>query len=164
MVVPADITGKLAQPSSPSEVLVNKTSEATTHHEHAYDYANIESTTATRQKQQLTLTLRGIGAFSSPRKARVFYAPPIDTDGKLLAFANAIRKVFEDAGLITEERALTLHATLANMAYAKSPKMGKNRKRGGSRTVDGTDVIEHFNGIGSGMGGGQGYVWARDVV
>ncbi len=124
------------------------------------------------------VTLKGLGAFQSARKARVFYAPPSDPDGTLLAFANAIRQVFKDEGLVNEDRALTLHATVANMTYAQKTnhhhgrggrggKGGTGGGRGGApRTVDGTEVIEHFNGVGGsdGLGDGEEWVWAENVV
>ena len=117
----------------------------------------------------LTVTLKGLGAFQSPRKARVFYAPPVDPEGKLSAFANAIRQIFKDEGLVNEERALTLHATVANMTYAaksnhhhgrggRGGKGGQGKWRGGMRTVDGTGVVEMCNG-----GDGEGWVWADGV-
>lgn len=127
----------------------------------------------TNSTKPFLVTLKGFGAFQSARKARVFYAPPVDSDGTLLALANTIRQVFKEEGLINEDRALTLHATVANMTYAqksnhhhgrggKGGKAGKGGRRGGApRTIDGTAVIEQIN---KGDEGADGYVWAENVV
>ena len=129
--------------------------------------------TKTNSTKPLLVTLKGLGAFQSARKARVFYAPPVDPDGTLLALANIIRQVFKDEGLINEDRALTLHATVANMTYAqksnhhhgrggKGGKAGKGGRRGGApRTIDGTEMIEWVN---KGDEGAAEYVWAENVV
>ena len=59
---------------------------------------------ATRPSAQpFSVTLSGISAFSSPTKARVFYAPPVDEQGTLLAFAEAIRRIFVTEGLVKDE-------------------------------------------------------------
>ena len=127
----------------------------------------------TSKPEPFLVTLKGLGAFQSAKKARVFYAPPVDPEGTLLAFGNAIRQVFKVEGLVTEDRALMLHATVANMTYAqksnhhhgrggKGGKAGKGGRRGcAPRTIDGMEVIDHFNTDNREAGG---YVWAENVV
>ena len=96
------------------------------------------------------ITLSGISAFSSPKKARVFYAPPVDEHGTLLAFAEAIRRIFVTEGLVKDEGCdLVLHATLANMS--------KTRHK---RPVDGRSILDFFNGNARGA---DRVIWARDV-
>ncbi|KAG9796365.1 Six-hairpin glycosidase, partial [Aureobasidium melanogenum] len=80
----------------------------------------------------LTITLHGLGTFPRPSTSRVFYANPLDTTGRLLPFGNAVRRIFQEAGLITETRPLVLHATVANLIYvrggSKKPRGGRNNK------------------------------------
>ncbi|EHY59497.1 hypothetical protein HRR83_001227 [Exophiala dermatitidis] len=103
----------------------------------------------------LTITLHGLGTFPRPSTSRVFYANPLDTTGRLLPFGNAVRRIFQEAGLITETRPLVLHATVANLIYvrggSKKPRGGRNNKNNKSAknkddgTVDARDILRFFN-------------------
>ncbi len=127
----------------------------------------------------LMIYLQGLSAFASPRKARVFYAPPHDPSNRLLLLANKIRAVFKAEGFVTEKRELTLHATVANMNYAnrargKGGRGGKGNGKGrGMEVVDGKAVVGVFGGGEGGYeyqegvkeeGREYGYVWAKDGV
>ena len=175
------MTGDSAGTARPSVTSPTEASDATKATAPAQPLSQLTpSATRTAAKQYTKpppffVTLQGISAFSSPRKARVFYAPPQDPSGKLLAFANAIRQLFKDEGLINEERELTLHATLANMTYVSNAKLGrvggrggKGRRKGRAETVDGAEICRFFNGEAGveGRGGeiGEGeMMWARDI-
>ncbi|EXJ77912.1 hypothetical protein A1O3_09071 [Capronia epimyces CBS 606.96] len=97
----------------------------------------------------LRITLSGLGTFPQPSSSRVFYAHPHDATSRLLAFGDAIRRIFQEAGLITETRALVLHATVANMIYVKDrPRSFEGQGRGRGRqagTVDARDILRYFN-------------------
>ncbi|ETI26464.1 hypothetical protein G647_03241 [Cladophialophora carrionii CBS 160.54] len=106
----------------------------------------------------LSISLHSLGVFPKPTGARVFFAHPHDPSHRLQTFGQSIRRRFRDAGLITETRPLVLHATVANLIYAR----GKDRRggRGGGKgkssanarprardgTVDATEVLRFFNG------------------
>ncbi|OCT48652.1 hypothetical protein CLCR_04795 [Cladophialophora carrionii] len=107
----------------------------------------------------LSISLHSLGVFPKPTGARVFFAHPHDPSNRLQRFGQPIRRRFRDAGLITETRPLVLHATVANLIYArgqdrrgggggggkgKSSAKGKPRARDG--TVDATEVLRFFNG------------------
>lgn len=82
----------------------------------------------------ITIALTGLGGFPSLKKARVLWARPREQAGptdsadrpvlgdseRLYNFALHLIQPFRDAGLITETRALALHATVANMRFAKN--------------------------------------------
>lgn len=88
----------------------------------------------------ITIALTGLGGFPALKKARVLWARPreqIDSAGsvdrpklgnseRLYNFALHLIQPFREAGLITETRALALHATVANMRFAKTK--GKTSK------------------------------------
>ncbi|KAL6243959.1 hypothetical protein RBB50_009394 [Rhinocladiella similis] len=95
----------------------------------------------------LTVTLHGLGTFPRPSSSRVFFAHADEDTGRLLPFGNLVRRRFQDAGLVTETRALVLHATVANLIYVKRTPMekGKGRGRGDGMTVDARDVLRYFN-------------------
>lgn len=99
----------------------------------------------------LSITLYGLGTFPEAKASRVFYARPYDATSRLLPFGKAVRRIFQEAGLITETRPLVLHATVANMIYVKDRSRGfrvkgKGRSRGGQAgTVDARDILRFFN-------------------
>lgn len=87
--------------------------------------------------QPITIALTGLGGFPSLKKARVLWARPreqVNSSGstesadrpvlgsseRLYNFALHLIQPFRDAGLITETRALALHATVSNMRFAKN--------------------------------------------
>jgi hypothetical protein len=115
-------------------------------------------------------TLSGLSAFSSPHSARVFYAPPTDHDGSLLLFANRIRDIFMQEGLMLNEggRALKLHATVANLKYSLNSKArgkAKEGKRRNSGTIDGTAIVEKFNHFQDADNPEvKPFVWAEDIL
>lgn len=72
---------------------------------------------------QILLTLRGLKSMQQPDKTTVLYAPPSDPEGILQNFAEEIRAIFKDAGLLVpENRPLLLHATIVNTSYVKKEK------------------------------------------
>ena len=100
----------------------------------------------------LIISLEGLSAFQSPRKARVFYAPPHDPSNRLLILANKIRNVFKAEGFVTEKRELTLHATVANLKYANKGYKGGR----GMQVVDGRGLVGLFGGGDGGEGEKRG--------
>lgn len=101
------------------------------------------STLTTEEEEQedappkILLTLKGLNSMQKPEKATVLYAHPSDPDGILQKFAEELKTIFKDAGLLVpEDRPLLLHATIVNTTYVKR----KNRhhqqgKRGGDRRI-----------------------------
>lgn len=82
------------------------------------------------------LTLRGLNSMQKPEKATVLYAPPSDPDGILQRFAEEIKAIFKDAGLLVpEDRPLLLHATMVNTTYVKRKNRHQQGKRGGDRRI-----------------------------
>jgi len=134
--------------------------------------------------EPIRVSLRALGAFSSPKNARVFYARPYDETGRLYNFGLAVREKFREAGFITETRPLVLHATVANMSYAsRNGGRGQVRRGGGSGwgkrrgpdTVDASELVKVFDGMidectnGEAEGGDhgkvrEGYLWAKNVL
>jgi hypothetical protein len=143
------------------------------------DAANSSSTTnpATSSTPPLRVSLRGLGTFPSSKKARVFYASPHDATGRLQAFAEAVQQRFVDAGIVTkEDRALTLHATVANLKYVRAPRWqgGRGGERGSSsrykakerKEIDARGLVEVFETMGGDVDGDEKtpFDWAEDVV
>lgn len=120
----------------------------------------------------LYISLTGLGAFPSGKKARVLWArpreqtcrqdqatrPAFNDSMRLYNFALHLNHIFRREGLITETRPLVLHATVSNMRYALQAKagstsQGKARTYGKKRWKDGLvdarpllQVFNHFNG------------------
>lgn len=127
----------------------------------------------------LTISLTGLGAFPSLKNARVLWARPrehclpsptstspssstpissppptlpLSDSTRLYNFALHLLQPFRDAGLITETRPLALHATVANMRFAKN----KGRTQGWKAdVVDARGVSGVFNGF-------EGDVWRAE--
>lgn len=59
--------------------------------------------------------VEGLGAFPSPRRARVLWAGLADPAGGLAAVATAVTEAMEAIGFPRERRAFTAHVTLARM-------------------------------------------------
>ncbi|KAI1612096.1 hypothetical protein EDD36DRAFT_419950 [Exophiala viscosa] len=128
----------------------------------------------------ISVTLSGLGTFPKPSSSRVFFANPHDSTSRLQTFGELIQQRFKDAGLVTESRPLVLHATVANMIYAKQ--WNKQRRKGGKKdsgTVDARDLLKYFNdgraardrdevrsehGTDAGVGPGSEYIWAKDIL
>jgi len=91
----------------------------------------------------ITLTLQGLGSFPLPRSSRAFFAQPHDPSERLQTFAELVRHRFMAVGLITETRPLVLHATIANLIYAKGSRKDRGRK---GAEVDGQGILKFFNG------------------
>jgi hypothetical protein len=134
-----------------------------------------ESSSSSAKIKPITISLSGLGTFPSPSKARVFYAPPSsptthdshpDQVDRLLAFANELKTVFMEQGILRNEgRELVLHATVANMSKAtskggKGERGGKGRWKPRADTIDARDILAHFN---SGASGTGSFTWASDV-
>ena len=117
--------------------------------------------------QPIYISLTGLSAFSSPKKARVIWAKPHAQAGiasaslnadtrstksrpifapaqqdRLYNFALHLHQTFKSAGMVNETRQPVLHATIANMRYKVQAKggrttKGKNWKYGRKRWDDG---------------------------
>ncbi|KPI44919.1 uncharacterized protein AB675_2640 [Cyphellophora attinorum] len=125
----------------------------------------------------LRISLRGLGTFPSPRKARVFYASPHDPTARLQPFAEAIQQRFIEARIVAkEDRALTLHATVANLKYVRAPRWQGGRRgerRSSSRfkakerkEIDARDLVEVFETSFGDVEGDEkkSFVWAENIV
>lgn len=85
---------------------------------------------------KILLTLKGLNSMQKPEKATVLYAPPSDPNGLLQSFAEELKDMFKDAGLlIPENRPLLLHATIVNTTYVKRTNRHQQGKRGGDRRI-----------------------------
>ncbi|KAK5087872.1 hypothetical protein LTR05_002087 [Lithohypha guttulata] len=109
-----------------------------------------QPSTITPSPKPLYLSLTGIKAFPSAKKARVIWARPRaqlptppqselndqpqrptfdEKEGdRLYNFALHLHQAFKDAGLVNETRQPVLHATLANMRYKVQAKGGRETK------------------------------------
>lgn len=84
------------------------------------------ATVVGNESSNIGLTLTGLHSMQKPDRATVLYAPPLDPDGVLQHFAEEIKTIFKDAGLLVpENRPLLLHATIVNTTYVK-----KDRRKG----------------------------------
>lgn len=98
----------------------------------------------------LSITLGNLGTFPRPASSRVFFAHPHDPTNRLQRLAELIRQRFQAVDLITETRPLVLHATVANLIYAKGKGRGGRPHRRGHGTQDGNcvdarDILGYFN-------------------
>ena len=98
----------------------------------------------------LTVSLHSLGTFPRPSSSRVFFAHPHDPTNRLQRFAELVQQRFKEASLIAETRPLVLHATVANMIYAKSKGRGGRGYRGKGRrendgSIDAREVLDIFN-------------------
>ncbi|KAI0011693.1 kinase A anchor protein [Xylariaceae sp. FL0662B] len=101
----------------------------------------------------LSVTLKGLQSTQSASKASVLYSPPVDAEGTLLRFCEALRSRFQDAELMAEEkRPLMLHATIMNTIYVKGRnRQGKNKRD--KLTIDAHGILERYDD----------FVWMEDV-
>ena len=77
----------------------------------------------------LVVTLEGLVPMQKAVQSSILYAEPQDKSGRLVRFAESVRKSFEDGGwVLKEDRGLKLHATVLNTIYAK-PKARERSKR-----------------------------------
>lgn len=77
----------------------------------------------------LTISLESLVPMQQPDKTSILYAEPVDGSGRLLSFAEQLKKRFEERGLmVSDQRDLRLHATVVNTIYAKN---GSRKGRGG---------------------------------
>ena len=104
------------------------------------------------------LSLLGLHTFPSPQNARVLFARPQEqhqaphqTTDRLHNFALHIEGPFRAAGLITQTRPLTLHATLVNMRLAVQQSRG-GRKKWDAGVVDARALCRVFNEFGGDVG------------
>lgn len=96
---------------------------------------SVETAAAAELKipSKILLTLQGLNSMQKPDKATVLYAPPLDPDGTLQGFAERIKGIFKDAGLLVpEDRPLLLHATIVNTSHVKK---GKHKGKKWDRIV-----------------------------
>ena len=147
--------------------------------------APIQQATSTEPQVPFTVSLRGLAAFPSPANATVLHARPHDPTNRLHHFCIALRRSFEDAGLMAREtRDLKLHVSLVNTIYAGKDK--KRREKGGRRgrneAIDARELLETFNRRGRRLSRDadtpnrfparvveykqehEEFVWAEDVV
>lgn len=98
----------------------------------------VDKTTGTTEEKEeekeaippkFLLTLKGLSSMQKPEKATVLYAPPSDPDGTLQKYAEEIKAIFDDAGLLVpENRPLLLHATIVNTIYVKRNDRHKGKR------------------------------------
>ncbi|KAI1117519.1 kinase A anchor protein [Nemania sp. NC0429] len=115
--------------------------------------------------RRLSVTLKGLRTMQSAAKASVLYAPPLDADGVLTKFCEALRSAFQEAGLMVEDdRPLLLHATTLNTIYVKKNSTatqggggGGGGRRGRNKrdklTIDARQILDRYGD----------YVWMEDV-
>lgn len=70
--------------------------------------------------------LAGLGAFPSPRRARVLWAGLEDPAGTLAAAAAAVRTRLSGLGFVLEARAFTAHVTLARLKQPSGVDLGEH--------------------------------------
>lgn len=109
---------------------------------------------------RLSITLQGLHPMQkSLDKTTVLYAPPTDPDGTLQAFAEAIRGIFQDAGLlVVDDRPLLLHTTIVNTVYIKgrnnySTKQGPRGKREMNVIKDVQGILDRY----------EEHLWVQDM-
>jgi activating signal cointegrator complex subunit 1 len=116
--------------------------------------------------EPLIVSLQGLHAFPSPRKATVLHCPPCDPTSRLHPFCLKVKQMFVEAGLMEpENRPLVLHATIVNTVYAKRDRRNEKR-RVGSISFDATEIVRKYNEHGgTSHGGAPGeFVWADDIL
>jgi activating signal cointegrator complex subunit 1 len=103
-------------------------------------------------EDSLSVSLKGLSAMQDAGCTSVLYAPPVDVDGRLMRFCQAVKTSFTEAGLMAaESRPLLLHATVVNTVYVPH-----SRKRGRPRDrikLDVRDMIEQY----------ADFVWIEDM-
>jgi len=104
------------------------------------------------------ITLRGLQSMQPASKTSVLYAPPVDQLGTLQKFCEALRDVFQQAGLMVQEnRPLLLHATVLNTVYVKGGSQGGRQgprgRRGDKLTIDAQLLLDRY----------EDEVWMQDV-
>jgi 2'-5' RNA ligase len=65
--------------------------------------------------EDAAISLSGLGAFPTARRARVLWAGIDDPNGLLTSLAESLEKIFEPMGFERENRAYTPHLTLARI-------------------------------------------------
>jgi 2'-5' RNA ligase len=70
---------------------------------------------AARGQGPIATSLAGLGAFPSPRRARVLWAGLADPHGRLRALATAVQEALEPLGFEREDRPFRAHVTLARL-------------------------------------------------
>ncbi|KAI1083929.1 kinase A anchor protein [Whalleya microplaca] len=101
----------------------------------------------------LSITLRGLQSMHPPSNTSVLYAAPVDAEGTLFKFCEALQSRFQDAGLISkQERPLKLHATILNTIYVKGKKQ-PGGKRGKKLGIDAHGILDRYDD----------FVWMEDV-
>lgn len=105
----------------------------------------------------LSITLKGLHSMHQVEKTSILYAPPEDKLGTLQSFGEKIRKLFKEAGLMSEDtRPLLLHATIVNLIYVK----GGRQKGAKGRGKWEKPVIDNAKGI---LDRYEDYVWMKDI-
>jgi activating signal cointegrator complex subunit 1 len=135
----------------PGAATTATTTDSTTRNDHHDDDA---------AAPRLSITLQGLYPMQKRLdKTTVLYAPPIDPDGTLQVFAEAVRGVFQDAGLlVVDDRPLRLHATIVNTIYIKG-RNNANKKQGprGKREIN---DIKNVQGM---LGRYEEHLWVQDM-
>ncbi|KAH7075358.1 AKAP7 2'5' RNA ligase-like domain-containing protein [Paraphoma chrysanthemicola] len=93
----------------------------------------------------LTVSLEGLVPMQEATKTSILYASPQDATGRLMPFAQALRKRFVEGGWVVDEgRDLRLHATIINTIYAKSGSRGRGGQgKIASNTIRGREDRPH---------------------
>ncbi|KAI1863964.1 uncharacterized protein JN550_009243 [Neoarthrinium moseri] len=99
----------------------------------------------------LSVTLKGIHSMQSASKATTLYSAPEDPDGILQKFCEEVKKTFEEADVMeNDKRPLLLHATIINTIYVKGRRQGKKHEK---ITIDARGILDRYDD----------YEWMRDV-
>ena len=127
-----------------------------------------EETRAFRNRQTVSpiyISLQSISSMHNARKTSILYTDPLDESGRLYAFCQRLRAIFDQNNLLVQEnRPLKLHMTVMNSVYAetnskpsagsptegqdthKDPKTeGRGRRRSRSVKFDARELIESLN-------------------
>lgn len=81
--------------------------------------------------ETLTVSLESLISMHPPQKTSILYTTPLDPSHRLQPLCQALRGMFQAAGLLIEDtRPLKLHATIVNTIYVKGQKNQPKKPKG----------------------------------
>jgi 2'-5' RNA ligase len=87
---------------------------------------------ATRACQAFDLTVRGLGAFPTPRRPRVLWAGVDEGGAHVATLARRVDEALQALGFVPEPRAFTAHATLGRLRVPRAdPRLAEALAAGG---------------------------------
>ncbi|KAG8530900.1 uncharacterized protein KY384_004257 [Bacidia gigantensis] len=152
-------SGKYASPCAGREIEKIESENAELDVQKSEDF--MSSRSESQQQHQsikthpFTISLTGLKALPSPKKATILYAFPTPLQ-PLQFFTAKLHSAFSEAGfLLPDTRKLLLHATIVNTIYAlKGGRKGKGKvKVKGRLTIDARRICEEWKAV----------MWAEDV-